>query len=119
MDAYRKIAIAKNDDDLEQIRGELTDVYGAMPDEVELLLDLAELRIKTSTHDIKSIVTSGQDLIFSFEKDTEASIESLFSKVSGKVRIPEPNTVYLRLSENYFEPRTLVNVLRKVFREEE
>jgi transcription-repair coupling factor (superfamily II helicase) len=118
MDAYRKIAIAKSDDDLKQIKDELMDVYGAMPDEVELLLDLAELRIRASRHNIKSIVTSGQDLIFSFEKDVEASIKPLFSKVSGKVRIPEPNTIYLRLSENYFEPRTLINVLRKILRGE-
>ena len=36
---------------------------------------------------------------------------------SGKVRIPEPGTVYLRLPKNYFEPRMLITVLRKIFEE--
>ena len=27
----------------------------------------------------------------------------------------EPKTVYLRLEKNYFEPRTLISVLRKIF----
>ena len=115
MDAYRKIAVARGDEDLEQIRGELTDVYGPMPDEVKLLLDLAELRIKASKCDIKSIVASEEDLIFSFAKDAKIPTESFFSKISGNVRIPDSRTVYLRLSTNYFEPRTLINVLRKVF----
>ena len=123
MDAYRKIAVARGDDDLEQIKGELTDVYGPMPDEVKLLLDLAELRIKASKRDIKSIVASGEDLIFSFAKDAKTPSESFFSNISGKacpepgrrIRISEPSTVYLRLSKNYFEPKTLINVLRKMF----
>lgn len=113
MDVYRKIAVARISEDLKQIENELVDIYGPMPEEVKLLLELAELRIKASKNNIKSIVASGCDLIFSFEKDTKAPIESLFSRVSGKVRISEPRTAYLRLSKNYFEPRTLINVLRK------
>jgi transcription-repair coupling factor (superfamily II helicase) len=118
MDAYRKIAVARYDEDIEQIKSELTDVYGPMPDEVKLLLDLAEIRIKASKYNMKSIVTSGQDLIFSFAKNAKAPGESFFSNVSGKVRISDMRTVYLRLSKNYFEPRTLINVLRKIFAEE-
>ncbi len=118
MDAYRKIAVAKGDDDLEQIKGELTDVYGPMPDDVKLLLDLAELRIKASKNGIKSIVASGEDLIFTFAKDAEEPSKSFFSKVSGKVRISDMRTVYLRLSKNYFEPKTLISVLQKILGEE-
>ena len=115
MDVYRKIAVARTDTDLEQIKGELADVYGPVPEEVTLLLDLAELRIKASRRNIKSIVASGQDLIFSFEKDHSDNEQALFANVSGKVRITSPKVVYLRLARNYFEPRTLISVLRKIF----
>jgi transcription-repair coupling factor (superfamily II helicase) len=118
MDIYRKVAVARCNEDLEQIKGELNDMYGPIPDEVELLLELAELRIEASRLDIKSIVASGQDLIFSFAKDYSDKAESLFSKIKGKVRIPDPKVVYLRLAKNYFEPRTLINVLRKILGEE-
>jgi transcription-repair coupling factor (superfamily II helicase) len=114
MDVYRKIAVAKCSEDLKQIEGELADVYGPVPEEVKLLLDLAEIRIKASNRDIKSIVASGQELVFSFGEELNAKSETLFSKVRGKVRIPEPKTVYLRLSASYFEPKTLVNILRKI-----
>jgi len=118
MDVYRKIAVARTDEDLEQIKGELADVYGSLPEEVGLLLNLAELRIKASRRDIKSIVASGQDLIFSFEKDHSDNEQALFANVAGKVRIPGPKVVYLHLEKNYFEPRTLISVLRKILGEE-
>jgi transcription-repair coupling factor (superfamily II helicase) len=115
MDIYRKIAVARCDEDLRQLESELADVYGPVPEEVKLLLDLAEIRIKASQRDIKSIVASGQDLVFSFGKEIDVKSESLFSKVRGKVKIPEPRTVYLHLPKNYFEPKTLIGVLRKMF----
>ncbi|MBA7674670.1 Transcription-repair-coupling factor [subsurface metagenome] len=117
MDVYRKIAVARTGEDLKQIEGELADVYGPVPDEVKLVLELAGLRIAASKWDIKSIVTSGQDLIFSFGKEAGTQVDSLFAKTAGTVRIPEPGTAYLRLPKNYFEPRTLITILRKIFEE--
>jgi len=114
MDAYRKIAVARTDDDLNQIRSELNDVYGPVPDEVGLLLELAELRIKAEKKGIKSIVASSRDLIFSFKKDTKGKTNLMFKNISGKIRNPDPKTIYLRLPANYFEPRTLINILRKI-----
>jgi transcription-repair coupling factor (superfamily II helicase) len=118
MDVYRKIAVVKCREDLEQIRSELQDVYGPVPDEVELLLELAELRIKASRRDIKSIVASDHDLIFTFEEEYSDNAQALFANVSGKIRIPDPKVAYLRLEKNYFEPRTLITILRKILGEE-
>ena len=115
MDAYRKIAVARDSECLKQIAEELADVYGPVPDEVGLTLDLAGLRIAASRYDIKSVVASGRDLVFSFAEDVSDKIDSLFALDSGKVRVPDPKTVYLRLPKNYFEPRTLINILRKIF----
>ncbi len=114
MDAYRKIAVARTGEDLQQIQSELADVYGPVPEEVKLLLELAEIRIVASRRDIKSIVASGQDLVFSFAKEPGDKANSLFSDVSGRVRIAGGKTVYLRLPGNYFEPGTLLSLLRKI-----
>ena len=114
MDVYRKIAVSKSKEELRQTSDELADVYGHIPEQVKLLLDLADIRIRAAKHDIKAIVASGQDLIFSFNKALQANGGSLFSKTTGTVRIAGRNTVYLRLGKNYFEPRTLMTVLRKI-----
>jgi len=115
MDAYRKIAVARTADELKQAESELADIYGPVPDEVKLLLELGELRIAASKLGIRSIVTSGRDLVFSFAKDAEGKADSLFAKVSGDIRIADPKTVYLRMPKNYFEPKTLIKVLREIF----
>jgi len=121
MEVYRKIAVAKTGADLKQIEGELADIYGPVPDEVELLLELAQLRIAASKWDIKSIVALRQDLVFSFSKEHNGKTDSLFAKVSSDVRITDMKTAYVRLRKSYFstgrltaEPRTLINVLRKI-----
>jgi transcription-repair coupling factor (superfamily II helicase) len=118
MEVYRKIAVAKNGDDLKQIENELTDVYGTVPAEVKLVLELAELRIAASKLNIKSIAISAHSLVFSFVKEAKMQAESLFAKVRGEVGVADPKTVYLHLPAKYFESRTLINVLRKILRSE-
>ena len=79
---------------------------------------IAVARILAQMHmDVKSIVASGRDLIFSFEKDAKRKASSLFKGISGKIRVSDPETVYLRLPENYFEPKTLITILRKILAE--
>jgi transcription-repair coupling factor (superfamily II helicase) len=123
MDVYRKIAVARTPADLQQIEAELADVYGPLPEEVKLLLDIGTLRIAAARWDIRSIVASQPvpakpgDLIFSFKQDPGRKANALFAHVQGSVRIPDPKTISLRLNANYFEPRTLISLLRKIFSE--
>jgi transcription-repair coupling factor (superfamily II helicase) len=114
MDVYRRIAVAAGGEDLKRLRSDLADLFGPVPPDVELLLDFADLRIKADCKHIKSILASGNDLIFSFE-NTQA-VGNLFAKAPGIVRIPDPKTVYVRLEKNYFEPRTLISILRKILK---
>ncbi len=144
MDTYRKIAVARTPADLEQIEAELADVYGPLPDEVRLLLDIGGVRIAAAKHDIRSIIASPPapgktgDVVFSIRQRGEGvppllqslegkaqgqdalatRVNALFANIRGEIRIPDPQTVRLRLGENYFEPGTLVTFLRRLLREE-
>jgi transcription-repair coupling factor (superfamily II helicase) len=71
-------------------------------------------KIAASKHDIKSIVASGRDLVFSFAESPGDKANSLFANISGRVRIVDGKTVCLRLPGNYFEPGTLLSLLRKI-----
>jgi len=115
MDVYRRIAVAKSDDDLKQIGAELADVYGPVPQQVRMLLNVAQIRIAAGRAGIKSIVVDGRDLAFSFIKEADVNANELFSKIKGRVTITDKAVVYLRLAENYFEPPTLITVLQKIF----
>ena len=51
--------------------------------------------------------TQGQDALATRAK-------ALFANVRGSVRIPDPKTINLRLNPSYFEPGTLIVLLRKI-----
>jgi transcription-repair coupling factor (superfamily II helicase) len=114
MDVYRRIAAAKNDQDLKRLAEELADLFGPVPEQVQVLLDMTEIRILASRWQIKSIIVSGPDLVFALEADT--ATQHLFERAPGTVRIPDPKTVHLRLEKSYFEPQTLMSILRKMLR---
>jgi transcription-repair coupling factor (superfamily II helicase) len=127
MDAYRKIAVSRSPADVKQIEAEMADVYGPLPDEVRLLLDIGELRVAASKWDIRSIVVQVPspgitivsrgptgDLIFSFKHDPGRKVKTLFDSTRGEVLVPDPKTVRLRLPQSYFVPSTLVTFLRKL-----
>lgn len=114
MDVYRRIAIAKDVADLERLKDELADLFGPVPAQVEQLLDLTELRVMAQPWEIKNIIASNTDLVFKFNRIDH--VKKLFARAPGIVRIPDPDTVYLRLDKNYFQPRTLMSILRKLLR---
>jgi len=114
MEAYRRIAKMQNAADMRRFEEELGDLFGPPPESVRTLLDIAELRMYASRWKIKSLIVHGQDLIFTFEG--EASSADLFARSPGRVSIPDPRTVYVRLDKNYFEPKTLIGILRKLLK---
>lgn len=114
MDVYRRIGQAKTGNDLKYLIEELRDLFGPVPPNVEILLDLAEIRILADRWNIKSLLLHGPDLIFKFPEGTESA--DLFTRAPGRVAIPDPNTIHLRLEKSYLEPPTLIPVLRKLLK---
>jgi transcription-repair coupling factor (superfamily II helicase) len=114
MDVYRKIAQAQTSEELKDLTSELQDIYGPPPDEVGEMIELAEIRIAATKLKIKSITTSDQNLIFSFLENQLIKYKRIFDNVAGEPRIVDEKTVYLNLPKNYFEPKTLLSILRKM-----
>ena len=112
MDVYRRIASSTSKGDIKRMHEELADLYGKVPGQVSMLLDIADIRVRSAKWNIKSIIVSDLDVIFSFQ--THQGVQDIFAKAPGKVRIVDTKTVYLRLEKNYFEPCTLMAVLRKM-----
>ena len=114
MEVYRRISIARDPKDIDRLKIELRDLFGPVPEQVTQLLELSQLRIRAAKWNILSIVVQGLDVIFKFPEDATGT--DLFARYPGTVRIPDPRTVHLRLEKSYFEPKTLLAVLRKLLR---
>ena len=114
MDAYRKITSAATTDDLKRIENELADVYGAIPEQLALLLEVTELRILAAQWPIKAIVRSGKSVVFSLAAGASATCGRMFADVAGSVDPVDSRTMYWHPPENYFSPATLLRILRKI-----
>jgi len=115
IELYRRVASCRTRKDLQALERDLLDSFGAPPEPVKRLLDLAELRILARRFGIGSISLRPPDVVFTLSDPIEA--QKLFSQgsLTGKVRVPDGRTIHLRLDPRYLEPPTLLAVLRKLF----
>lgn len=126
MNVYRQIAAAGTTEDLARLTEQLADMFGPICREVQGLIDFSEIRILASAHNIRSITTSDKDIVFAFQRDRTENTAELFAGSlhlhqgcggqAGIIRIPDAATVHVRLEEKYFEPETLLAILRKILR---
>ncbi|MFI4911780.1 MAG: transcription-repair coupling factor [Sedimentisphaeraceae bacterium JB056] len=122
MAVYRKISAASTTKDLKNLEAELKDLFGKVPQEVILLLDTADIRVRAAKYSIRAINAVGNDLVFSFPpqkskgRSNVSKAADIFAKVSSKITIPDPNTLHLKLSAAHFEPTTLLAKLRAILK---
>lgn len=62
LEAYRKLASARNEQDLDDVRDELTDRYGKPPVELDSLFAVARLRNKARDLGITEIIAQGRNV---------------------------------------------------------
>ena len=62
LEAYRKLAASRTDEDLKELADELTDRYGKLPEEFETLFGVAHLRMKARELGISEIVAQGKNV---------------------------------------------------------
>jgi len=118
MECYRRIAACRSPQDVEQLESDLADAFGRFPATVEMLVQLADIKVRAAKWRIKTIIRREPDVIFTFEGEVKR-LEPLFDRAKGKISFPDPQTLYWRLPEQYFRDNTLISVLRNLFRKAE
>ncbi|HZW11530.1 MAG TPA: transcription-repair coupling factor [Phycisphaerales bacterium] len=117
LEAYRRLATARNPEELESVRGDLIEAYGPIPKQAQRLLDLAELRIAAAGLGVKTLTVREKDVVF--RCPDPAPILERLREAKGQVTALAPKShdtmheVYYRPPEQYLEPETLGNVLRR------
>ncbi|CAO5246330.1 transcription-repair coupling factor [Frankia sp. AgKG'84/4] len=64
LDAYRRLAGAVSDADIDEVRGELVDRFGPVPEPVENLLAVAGLRVLARRFGVTEITAAGRQIRF-------------------------------------------------------
>jgi transcription-repair coupling factor (superfamily II helicase) len=118
LEAYRRIALASNPDELQRVRADLTSAYGEIPPPCERLLQLAEVRIGARLLGVRTVTVKERDLIV--RTIDQPAVVSRFHGAAGRVSAL-PTRAPSELPEVYFRPdnpqtlapATLLAVLRK------
>ncbi len=127
IEAYRRIASARTEEDLACVREDLVSAYGEVPRAVERLLELAHLRAAVAALGARTVTVRGPDVVFLCPDP--APVSAALDTARGTVRtidadLAQTNArsisgerlceVYYRPPENYLrEPVSLMRVLTK------
>ena len=87
---YKKIATARGKDVIENLRGEISDRFGAMPEEVDNLFCIAEIKTLLKDLDIYHAYEKNGEITFELDKVATINLSKLVSLVTlsgGRVRI--------------------------------
>jgi transcription-repair coupling factor (superfamily II helicase) len=112
IEIYRRLTACRSLEDLQQLERDLEDAFGPFPPPVARLLELAELRVLARRWRIRSIILREPDVVFTV--DSMGAVDALFAEAPGSARMPDAQTIHLRLSPAYLEPQTLTAILRKL-----
>ncbi|MGI3786555.1 MAG: transcription-repair coupling factor, partial [Janthinobacterium lividum] len=101
LQAYRALAAAASDADVEAVRAELVDRYGPIPLAVQNLLAVARFRVLARSYGITDISLQGQSVRFSPLSLTDSGLmrlqrvypKSLYKSTVGTVSVPRPKGV--------------------------
>jgi transcription-repair coupling factor (superfamily II helicase) len=83
MRIYRRIAVSRTPEEVEDIKKEVRDRYGKLPQEVERLFKYAIIRVKANMEGIKEIEIGDSFITFKFSDDVKPSIDK-FNKYSRR-----------------------------------
>ncbi|MCW5776482.1 MAG: transcription-repair coupling factor, partial [Phycisphaeraceae bacterium] len=114
--AYRRIAAASSQAELEAVAGDLASAYGPLPPPARRLLDLAELRVLAAGLGVRGVVVRERDVVFR-ARDPNPITERLRGAKGTVTPLPPKahdslHEVYYRPPEQYLEAETLLRVLR-------
>jgi transcription-repair coupling factor (superfamily II helicase) len=71
---YRKLLLAADMEDINEVRAEMLDRFGALPRPVENFLSISHLRLKARGKAIKSLRRKGKEMEIVFAEDLPADI---------------------------------------------
>lgn len=93
IDLYRRMAKINGASDIEDVRAELRDRFGPIPDPTKRMLDLAELRLDAAAWQISSITSDARFIILNYSNRRQ--IEQLATTSTIPIRVVDQRRAYI------------------------
>jgi transcription-repair coupling factor (superfamily II helicase) len=122
IEVYRRLARVRRPVRLEDFRRELRDRFGALPEPVEWLLRLAELRLLAARWQVAAVhlekpaegVAGYTDLVLGYRH--AGKMARLAARSGGRLRVVDADSAYFRLQPEEAEPEALYGVMKDLLR---
>jgi transcription-repair coupling factor (superfamily II helicase) len=119
IEVYRRLARIRRQERLDEFRNELRDRFGPLPEAVEWLLRLAELRLLATRWQIASVhlekpqagTVGPTDVVFGYRSSRR--IQRLAARLNGRLRVVDGSSAYLRLRHAEEAAGALYGLLRE------
>jgi transcription-repair coupling factor (superfamily II helicase) len=102
LDAYRELAEARDEAELEAVQRSLRDRYGPPPPQLANLVYSLRVKLKGQRLGLRAVTADGRDLAIKVDPDRLLDVEELERRFSGRLRI-RPNRLLLARGENWKE----------------
>lgn len=101
MEVYKKMLSVSSEEEIRTLHGELTDRFGAIPQEVGTLFEISRLKIKAQALGVESIMEKGSHIEMGFSRFSRVDAAKVMKiKSAGKheitVKSHEANKLYYR-----------------------
>jgi transcription-repair coupling factor (superfamily II helicase) len=95
LDAYRQLAAAEDEAELESVLRSLRDRYGPPPAQLGNLVYSLRVKLKGQRLGLRAVATDGRDLAIKVDPDRVLDVEALERRFAGRLRV-RPNRLMLR-----------------------
>jgi transcription-repair coupling factor (superfamily II helicase) len=117
LSTYKRISSLKLDSEIEDLRGELEDRYGALPSEVESLMNYVRLRLLAERVLVKSIERERDGIAIRFHEKTPVQPQRLVELVSESPGVVLSPTGVLKIQSAGLMPNEIFSSLRSMLLE--
>jgi len=103
---YKKLTQPADEAEIDDIRAELVDRFGALPMAAVYLLEVMRIRVQLKRLLVKEIELAGSELVLSFHERTPVSpdsITALLRKEKGKYRFTPDFRLHARIADSSFD----------------
>ena len=114
---YQDIAICKNEEDIENVKENLKDRFGYIPEEIENLLQITRIRNLARQKNVVKIAQRGNNILYHFDPDNFdiEIVTKLIMKYKNRIKFSKSAIPYLTFNLNYGkcldEVKSLLEVL--------
>ena len=110
---YRRMAAARDENELYDLLDELRDRYGDLPDTARLLVEIMKLRIKMKALRIETLEYAGHHLILGFPATTRVAPEQITALLAEPQRYQFSPDYRLSVKVGRLEPEPLLAAAKK------